>query len=96
MQGWEKGKGLGAKQTGIVNAIQVNWGQGGQGKLLTAGGGGEEEEQVVRKKRPGLSDSLTLVMIHPLGELHLLTHHSCRARRRRPSTTKCTNSSRSR
>lgn len=65
--GWEAGKGLGARGTGIVNAIQVSFGGGGQGKIHgpdtgARGGANEEEEQQQqqRKKRPGLSDSLTL------------------------------------
>jgi len=64
--GWEAGKGLGARGTGIVNAIQVSFGGGGQGKIHcpdTGGRGGgneEEEQQQQRKKRPGVSDSLTL------------------------------------
>jgi len=64
--GWEAGKGLGARGTGIVNAIQVSFGGGGQGKIhgpdtgARGGANEEEEEQQQRKKRPGVSDSLTL------------------------------------
>jgi len=62
--GWEAGKGLGARGTGIVNAIQVSFGGHGQGKIHCPDNGGkgneEEEQQQPRKKRPGVSDSLTL------------------------------------
>jgi len=63
--GWEAGKGLGSRGTGIVNAIQVSFGGHGQGKIQgpdtgARGGGVDEEEQLPRKKRPGVSDSLTL------------------------------------
>merc|ERR1712110_1215994 len=53
--GWEAGKGLGARGTGIVNAIQVSFGGHGQGKIHgpdNGGKGNEEEEQQPRKKRP--------------------------------------------
>jgi len=56
--GWEKGKGLGAKQNGIVKPIQVNHWGGRQGDITNSFE--EDEQQVVRKKRPGLSDELTL------------------------------------
>jgi hypothetical protein len=114
--GWEAGKGLGARQHGIVNAIQVSWGAGGQGRVtgantLPLGKGrgeagansqpmgkgeyeelmAEDEEQPARKKRPGLSDSLTLVSSLATSQTSHVPPLPFRARRRRHSTTKCTN-----
>ena len=95
--GWEAGKGLGARGHGIKNAITVSYSGGGQGKVAGRRKEEEEEEQVVRKKRPGVGDGLTLVSssANPvIFSINPTNPHSCpcRARRPRPSTTKCTNS----
>lgn len=66
--GWEKGKGLGARQDGIVNAIQVSGYHTG-GKRRGNQQEEVEEEQRVRKRRPGLCDSLTL------GKKHVAFHN---------------------